>query len=184
MEQWRECLPAHRYQDMERCTARMQLIARQIEAIDVHRAQLLAEDRRASLEKVRRLMQLKALGEQSAWLFVMECFGFRRFANRRELAASSGLVGSPYSSGESHKEQGISKAGNARMRRMLIEITWCWLRYQPDSALSRWYRARFTGGGKRLQRVGIVALARKLLIALWRYLEHGEIPAGAQLKAV
>jgi transposase len=90
----------------------------------------------------------------------------------------------PYQSGSSYQEQGISKAGSRRVRAMMIELAWSWLRYQPDSELSRWYRERFDGGGKRMRKVGIVALARKLLIALWRYLETGVVPAGARLKAV
>jgi transposase len=102
--------------------------------------------------------------------------------NRRQLAASVGLTPTPYDSGSSQVEQGISKAGNKRVRSLLVELAWSWLRYQPDSELSRWYQKRFAAAGKRMRRVGIVALARRLVIALWRYLQHGEIPAGAQLK--
>jgi len=94
-----------------------------------------------------------------------------------------GLSPSPYDSGASTHEQGISKAGNRRVRSLLVEIAWYWLRYQPHSALSQWFARRFGSGGKRMRRIGIVALARRLLVALWRYLEHGVIPAGAQLKA-
>jgi transposase len=111
-----------------------------------------------------------------------ELFGWRRFANRRELAGSLGLVPTPYDSGGSKIEQGISKAGNKRARALLVELAWGWLRLQPDSALTQWFNRRFAGSGKRMRRVGIVALARRLAIALWRYLEHGEIPAGAMLK--
>src|SRR2546422_5535639 len=113
---------------------------------------------------------------------VKELFGWRRFANRRELAGCLGLAPTPYASGDSQIEQGISKAGNRRARTLLVELAWSWLRLQPDSALSQWFYRRFAGGGKRMRRVGIVALARRLAIALWRYLEHGEIPAGATLK--
>ena len=98
------------------------------------------------------------------------------------LASYLGLAPSPYASGESSREQGISKAGNKRARTLLIELAWSWLRLQPESALSQWFNRRFAAGGKRMRRVGIVALARRLGIALWRYLEHGEIPAGASLK--
>ena len=93
-----------------------------------------------------------------------------------------GLTPTPYDSGESSREQGISKAGNKRVRRVIVEVAWKWLDYQPESALSLWYRERF-GKGKRSRRIGIVALARKLLIALWHYLEHGVLPKGAALKA-
>jgi transposase len=133
------------------------------------------------LEKIRKLLGLRAIGLASAWVFVMELFAWRKVKNRRELAGLVGLTPTPYSTGESAREQGISKAGNRRLRAMLIEIAWCWLRYQEKSALSAWYRQRFAKGSKRHRKIGIVALARKLLIALWKYLEHGEVPAGAQL---
>ena len=93
-----------------------------------------------------------------------------------------GLVPTPYDSGDRQVEQGISKAGNKRVRALLVELAWAWLRLQPDSALTQWFNRRFAAGGKRMRRVGIVALARRLAIALWRYLQHGEIPAGAMLK--
>jgi transposase len=96
----------------------------------------------------------------------------------------SGLTPTPSRSGDSVREQGISKAGNRRVRRVMIELAWLWLRWQPDSTLSQWFGRRFAGGGKRQRRVGIVAVARKLLIALWRYVEWGVIPEGAVLKAV
>jgi transposase len=128
------------------------------------------------------LMKLKAIGPNSAWLFVMEFFGWREFRNRREVGGLAGLTPTPYQSGEESREQGISKAGNRPVRTMAIEIAWGWLRYQPDSELTLWFYENFGHGGKRMRKVGIVALARKLLVALWRYLETGEIPAGAQLK--
>jgi transposase len=98
------------------------------------------------------------------------------------VAALAGLTPTPYDSGGSQREQGISKAGNKRIRTMAVEIAWCWLRFQPQSKLSQWFNERFAGGGSRMRRIGIVALARKLLIALWRYLEHGVIPEGAIIK--
>jgi len=109
-------------------------------------------------------------------------FGWRRFANRRELAGCLGLAPTPYDSGASQVEQGISKAGNKRARALLVELAWGWLRLQPASALTQWFYRRFAAAGTRMRRVGIVALARRLAIALWRYLQHGEIPAGAVLK--
>lgn len=113
----------------------------------------------------------------------MEFFAWRQFRNRRQVGALAGLTPTPYASGSSNREQGISKAGNRSVRGLAIEIAWIWLRYQPDSELSRWYQERFGHGNSRLRRVGIVALARKLLIALWRYLETGMIPTGAVLKS-
>jgi transposase len=130
------------------------------------------------------LRQLGAIAEESSFVFSAEVLGWRTFANRRELAGSVGVTGTPYQSGEIDREQGISKAGNRRMRAMLVEIAWGWLRYQPQSALSRWFERRFAAGNRRTRRIGIVALARKLLVALWRYLEEGLVPQGARLKAL
>ena len=107
----------------------------------------------------------------------------RQFRNRREVGALAGLTPTPYQSGDSYREQGIDKAGNRHIRAIAIEIAWAWLRLQPNSALSQWYQERFGHGNSRLRRIGIVALARKLLIALWRYLETGEVPQGAVLKS-
>ena len=137
-----------------------------------------------AMVQVKGLMQLKGVGWQSSWLLVMEFFAWRAFQNQRQVGACAGLTPTPYSSGDSEREQGISKAGNRRVRTLMIELSWLWLRYQPGSALSRWFQRRFAGGGKRMRRIGIVALARKLLIALWRYVTDGVIPEGAVLKAV
>lgn len=130
----------------------------------------------------QQLTQLKGIGDIGACMLSSELFGWRRFNNRREVGACVGLTPTPYDSGERCREQGISKAGNKRIRRVIIEAAWKWLDYQPDSGLSRWFIERF-GKGKRSRRIGIVALARKLLVALWHYLEHGVVPSGAQLKA-
>ena len=129
-----------------------------------------------------QLTRLRAIGPQGAWVLVKELFGWRRFANRRELAGCLGLVPTPYASGDSQIDQGISKAGNRRARALLVELAWKWLSLQPTSALTAWFNRRFAAAGKRMRRVGIVALARRLAIALWRYLQNGEIPAGATLK--
>ena len=126
---------------------------------------------------------LKGVGEDTSWTLCHEFLAWRSFKNRREVGGASGMVGSPYNSGESQHEQGISKAGNARVRHLMTELAWRWLRYQPQSALSQWYQRRFGGGTKRMRRVGIVALARKLLIALWKYGAQDEMPEGAVLTA-
>lgn len=151
--------------------------------MEAARRERLSSPRTEAERRIVHLMRLGAIGPTSAWLLVMELFGWRAFRNRREVATLAGLVGTPYNSGESERDQGISKAGNRRVRAMIIEIAWLWLRFQPGSALSQWYRARFAGGGLRMRRIGIVALARRLLIALWRYLEDGVIPQGARLIA-
>jgi transposase len=132
--------------------------------------------------KARQLMRLRAIAGESSFVFACEVFGWRTFANRRELAGATGIVATPYKSGRLNHEQGIAKTGNARMRKMLVEIAHCWLRYQPTSALSRWWQEKFGRGGGRRRKTGIVALARKLLVALWRYLEEGVVPEGAELK--
>jgi transposase len=135
------------------------------------------------VEQVRQLLRLKGIGVNSAWLYVMEFFAWRGFRNRREVGALAGLTPTPSQSGDSAQERGISKAGNRMVRGMAIEIAWSWLRNQPDSALSQWYQHRFEEGGSRIRRIGIVALARRLLIELWKYLETGAIPEGACLKS-
>lgn len=168
---------------VEREHAALQYVRQQIKELVSERGRLIETSDEASVQKVRQLMKLVGLGPNSAWLFVMEFFGWRNFRNRREVGGLAGLTPTPYRSGAEAREQGISKAGNRRVRAMAIEIAWCWLRYQPDSELARWYYEAFGHGGKRMGKVGIVALARKLLVALWRYLETGEIPAGARLKA-
>ena len=132
--------------------------------------------------QVAQLARLRGVGVGGAWVLTAELFGWRRFANRRQVAGCVGLTPTPYQSGDSHVEQGISKTGNRRARVLLVELAWSWLRYQPHSALSQWFNTRFAGGGARLRRIGIVALARRLAIALWRYVEFGVIPPGAELK--
>ncbi|MBW3628052.1 MAG: transposase [Gemmatimonadetes bacterium] len=133
-------------------------------------------------ECARKLLQLGAIGPNAAWLFALEFFSWREFKNRRQVGGLAGLTPTPYQSGDDAREQGIGKAGNRWVRALSIEIAWGWLRYQPDSELSRWYERRFGHGSKRLRKIGIVALARRLLIELWKYLETGTPPAGAKLK--
>jgi transposase len=167
--------------DQER--ERLELLNRQIEALEARRRERIrSEKAEPTVDKVSQLLTLQGVGSNSAWLYVMEFFGWRQFRNRREVGALAGLTPTPYQSGESHREQGIAKAGNRHVRAMAIEIAWGWLRFQPESALTRWYETRFGHGSSRLRRIGIVALARKLLIALWRFLETGVVPEGAVLK--
>ena len=156
------------------------MIDRQIRELEAERMAKIRDDKTPHVEKVRRLLNLKGIGDNGAWLLVYEFFAWRVIKNRRELASLAGLTPTPYASGESRREQGISKAGNRRVRFMITELAWGWLRYQPESELSQWYMRRFGRGNKRLRKVGIMALARKLLIALWKYVEGGEAPAGAE----
>jgi transposase len=161
---------------------RMQVANRQIRELEKERLQRIrTADNDAGVLKMRKLMGLGGIGINSAWLYVREVFGWRQLKNRRQVGAIAGMTPTPYRSGSSDREQGISRSGNRRMRSMAIEIAWGWLRYQPESALSRWYEQRFAHGSKRQRRIGIVALARKLLVALWKYLERDEVPAAAQL---
>jgi transposase len=160
---------------------RWQQVDQQIRALSAEQRRAVRDDAEPHVEQVRRLLDLKGIGPVGAWILVREVFGWREIKNRRELAGLAGLVPTPYGSGDSHREQGISKAGNRRVRWVLVELAWGWLRHQPNSALSLWYQRRFGSGNSRARKVGIVALARKLLIALWKYLEGGEVPEGATM---
>lgn len=175
-------VPAERAEQLCRAFERWQFVQRQILDLEKGRRQRIRRDETPQVEQVRTLLRLRGIGLNGAWLLVRELFGWRQIRNRRELAALVGLTPTPYQSGDSNRAQGISKAGNKRLRRMMVELSWCWLHWQPDSALSQWYQQRF-GVGRRARKVGMVAVARKLLIALGRYLEHGEVPAGARLCA-
>jgi len=175
-------IPPGLRQRMLRVYAQYTFLSEQIAAVEAERRTQLQASTDARIEKVRQLMQLKGIGINGAWLLVMEFFGWRAFKNRREVGGLAGFTPTPYQSGESAREQGISKSGNRHVRWMTTELAWGWLRYQPESALSVWFRERFGSGGKRLRRIGIVAVARKLLIALWRFLETGVLPEGAVLK--
>jgi transposase len=167
--------------EIERESERLLLVNKQMDMIEAAQRQAVAA---GSEPQVARLARLRGIAVGSGWVLAKELFGWRRFRNRREVAGCLGLTPSPYASGESQTEQGISKAGNRRVRTLMVELAWSWLRYQPQSELSQWFARRFAGGGKRLRRIGIVALARRLAIALWRYLEDGLIPDGAQLKPI
>ena len=131
--------------------------------------------------RIKQLIDLKGLGPVSGEKLVNEVF-YRSFDNRRQVGSYFGLTGTPYDSGQSRRDQGISKAGNRRARELAIELAWLWLRHQPDSALSRWFRERVRDIKGRIRRIAIVALARKLMVALWRYLETGMVPTGAVLR--
>jgi transposase len=168
--------------EIEREVKRWELVAAQIREIEAQRRQRLQQDESVAARQVRQLTRLTAIGETSAWLMAQEIFAWRQIRNRREAGALVGLTPTPYASDGSAREQGVSKAGNRHVRRVLIQISWTWLRYQPHSALTRWFQARFGPGSGRMRRVGIVALARRLFIALWRFLAFGLVPEGARLR--
>jgi transposase len=138
----------------------------------------------ATSRALAQLLTVRAIGPIGASVLATEIFGWRRIRNGRELGALVGLVPAPYQSGQIDYDQGITRAGNAHVRRVMVQLAWGWIRHQPDSALTHWYQQRFGGGGTRVRKIGIVALARRLLIALWRYLETGAVPEGAQLKPI
>lgn len=146
------------------------------------RERLTREANEPYVQMVLTLMKLRAIGVESAWLLVMELFSWREFTNRRQVGAMSGMTGVHHSSGNTFHDRGVSRSANYRVRALLVELAWCWLRYQPNSELSLWYQQRFARGSKRLRKIGIVAVARRLTIALWRFLEFGEIPAGAEFR--
>jgi transposase len=175
-------IPPGLRQRVLRVYAHHQFLTEQIAEVNATRRGALQTSSDASIDKIRQLMLLKGIGINGAWLLVREFFGWRALKHRREVGGLAGFTPTPYQSGESAREQGVTKSGNRHVRWMITELAWSWLRFQPDSALSRWFRARFGGGGKRMRRIGIVAVARKLLIALWRFLETGVLPEGAVLK--
>jgi transposase len=166
-------------EEVRRELERLRLVGDQIKLLEQSKAESLKNPRTNAEHQARDLMRLHGVGEVSAWVLSKEFFGWREFKNRREVASLAGLTPTPYNSGGSSVEQGISKAGNRRIRRVMIELAWSWLRFQPDSALTNWFVGRYAKGGKRSRRIGIVAVARKLLVALWKYVEFGEVPAGA-----
>lgn len=176
-------LPARLHQAIERELARLELVLDQLKTVEAERDAVVTapppDDPGAAL--IGRLVQLKAIGAELATTLTREVF-YRPFANRRQLGAYFGLDGSPWRSGGMAREQGISKAGNPRARVAAIELAWLWLRYQPHSALSRWFHARVAGAKGAAKRSKIVALARKLMVALWRYLRFGVVPEGAAFK--
>ncbi len=163
---------------------RLRVVEEQIKILKKERERRVQSADKSSYRQVAQLRTLYGIGVTSSWDFVMEMFAWRQFRNRREVGAFPGLTPTPYDSGGSQREQGISKAGRGRIRALSIQIAWSWLRFQPQSKLSRWFWHRFGHGGKRMRRIGIVAVARRLLIDLWRYLEYGLIPEGARTRAV
>ncbi|MBT8001646.1 MAG: IS110 family transposase [Rhodospirillales bacterium] len=177
-------LPRHLRDEITRHLQRLELVLEMIRAAETQRDAVVeaAPAKNESGRKIQHLVRLKAIGPQFATVLVGEVL-HKQFANRRQVASYAGLTPSPFNSGSVVREQGISKAGNPRARTTMIEMAWLWLRYQPHSALSRWFHERVGTGRGRVRRITIVAVARKLLVALWRYVETGLLPDGAELKA-
>ena len=167
---------------LEREWETVQAYTTRIRALKHERRALLRILDDPAIARVRKLNQLRGIGIDSAWLYVMEFFAWREFRNRRQVGGLAGLTDTHYQSGDLQHEQGISKAGNRWVRALAINTAWAWLRFQPKSQLARWYQKKFGKGNSRVRKIGIVALARKLLIALWRYLDQGLLPEGALLR--
>jgi transposase len=177
-----ESLPAALRTRLEREWEKVALLTSQIKALEGARREAIRHSEEPALALVRRLLELRGIGDNAAWLFVMELFAWRQLKNRRQVGAIMGLIPTPYQSGTLDREQGISKAGNEALRAVAIQIAWIWIMYQPQSALAKWYATRFADGGPRARKIGIVAVARRLMIDLWRYLDAGVIPEGAVFK--
>lgn len=173
-------LPPEIRSELAREYERLQIVDQQIKSIEKRQCDEVAAMATDPMRKVAQLMMLNGIGQRSSWVFVMEFFGWRQFSKRGEVGAASGLCPTPYTSGDMDRQLGIGKGGNHRVRSLATEIAWCWIRYQPRSKLTRWFQKRFGGGGKRMRRIGIVAVARQLLIDLWRFLKDGRIPEGAE----
>jgi transposase len=177
-------LPTHARAKIARMLDRLELLLIQISELEQSRDAVLEEenpDKAAST--IQQLTKLRGIGVQSATVLVREGF-VRQFANGKALGSYAGLTATPYSSGGIEREQGIGKAGNVRLRTLMVELAWLWQRYQPESAQVSWFRERISGTGRRIRKVMVVALARKLLIALWRFATQGVVPEGAVMKPV
>src|SRR5215211_3285511 len=175
-------LPAHLKAQISRELDRLELTLQQLKAVEAERDALLAPKGEAAPAPVAALAGLRGIGPEFAAVLWLECF-FRSFGNRRQVAAYAGLAPTPWQSGSVQHEQGLSKAGNPRLRTMMVQLAWLWLRNQPTSELSVWFRERVKRAGGRGKKTAIVALARKLLVALWKLVSDGVIIKGAVMKA-
>jgi transposase len=179
-------LPLKLKEEIVREHTRLMLVDQQLkelEASSMAEVKAAAEVPGSAEAKIEQLIELQGLGPVGSQGLVNEVF-YRSFANRRQVGACFGLTGTPFKSGNIERDQGISKAGNRRARALALELAWLWLRHQPDSELSRWFRARIGDQKGRVRRIAAVALARKLMVALWRYLTTGMVPTGATLRQV
>jgi transposase len=175
-------LPSGLRRRLETEITRHGVVHRQLLELECERDAWIREGQDRASEIARRLKTLRGIAEVGAESYARE-FSWRAFKNRRQVGSLVGLTGTPYQSGDSSRECGISRAGNRHVRGVAIDLAWIWLRQQPESELTLWFNSRFARGGPRLRKIGIVALARKLVIALWRYADFGEIPRGALLKS-
>lgn len=178
-----EPLPKGLAERLKRECTRVDVIDKHIRVLERKRKHVLKHEGSHAFALIRKLMKLRGIGVESSWIYVMELFAWRELKTVGQVGALSGLTPAAYQSGDMKHELGITKAGNQHVRGIAVEIAWGWLQFQPQSELSRWYQRKFATAGSAARRKGIVALARKLLVALWKYAEHDELPAGAVLKA-
>jgi transposase len=177
-----EPLPPNAHAKIARLLARLELVLAQIAELERERDAVVETETPDHASKmIQQLISLRGIGVQSATVLVREAF-VRRFANGKALGSYAGLTSSPYSSGGIDREQGIGKGGNRRLRTVMVELAWLWTRYQPAAAQVCWFRERVGSTGRRVRKIMVVALARKLLIALWRFVIDGVVPEGAVLK--
>jgi transposase len=177
-------LPSALRTRLKRAWQQVGFLTAHIQTLEAERRALLRRRAAPAIDQVRQLFMVRGIGVHSAWLYVMEFFAWRDLQTPKPVGALAGLTPTPYQSGQSRRELGIAKAGHRHIRAMAIEIAWAWRRFQPASTLSQWYERRFGAGSARLRNRGMVALARKLLIALWRFVKTGVLPEGAVLKTV
>ena len=183
VQQWDGApLPSALRTRLKRAWQQVGFLTAHIQTLEAERRALVRRREDLGIAQVRQLFTLRGIGVHSAWLYVMAFFAWRDFQTPKQVGALAGLTPTPYQSGQSRHELGIAKAGNRHIRAMAIEIAWAWRRFQPASALSQWYERRFGAGSARLRKLGIVALARKRLIALWRFVKTGVLPEGAVLQ--
>jgi transposase len=176
-------LPQNTMDSLQRLMAQQRLLSQQLKEIETARSQVVAAANPDRVEKmIQTLVAIVGLGVETATVLAQEVFA-RKFRDRKALASFLGLTGTPYNSGGSRREQGISKKGNPRVRRIITQLTWRWIKFQPESVLARWFHERVGGAKGRIKKIMAIALARKLLVALWRFVETGEIPQGARLTA-
>jgi transposase len=175
-------LPKHLKDQISRELDRLELLLEQIKATETERDALLAGQEVAAPAPAAMLLEIKGIGPEFADVLCSEGL-FRHFANRRQIASYAGLAPTPWQSGSVDHEQGVSKAGNPRLRTTLIQLAWLWLRHQPQSALALWFKERVMRNRGRLKKMIIVALARKLLVALWKYVTTGVVIEGATMKS-
>lgn len=181
-------LPPGLLRELDLLWEQLVVLKRQIDLLKKLQRRALEEVRRGTAEgtiaqqKAVFLTELRGIGDTGAYVLATEFFGWREFKNRGEVGSLAGLTGTPFSSGSEHRDQGISKAGNPRVRALMVQLAWLWLRFQPNSRTSRWFHEHVGKAGSRGKRKAIVAVARKLLVELWHFVEHGVVPDGAVLR--